>query len=366
MARRTITRRRKAASPGRDAGGEPAKATTAGQDTGGDPSRATAPGHDLALAAGLVVFWSSGFIGAKLATDEADTTAVLMWRFLLAAGLLLAWRLLRTAGRRRLTPREIGLQALIGLLAQSVYLLGTVKAVELGVATGTTALIAALQPIMAGALAGPVLGERVAPRQWAGLVVGLAGVGIVVNGDLTSAEGASALAYLLPFAGTAGLVAATLLQRRTAAETPVADALAVHCAVSAVVFSGLAVLGGHAAPPADGGFWAAVAWTIVLSTFGGYALYWLNLQRGSVTRVSSLLYLTPPTTMVWALLMFGEPVHATTLAGMAVCLAGVLLVQLRGRDQASAARSAAPTSPTARRESSEAASQRQKPCTAPS
>jgi drug/metabolite transporter (DMT)-like permease len=331
-----------------------------------EASITTAAGpQGAALAAGFVVLWSSGFIGAKLGAEEGDVIAVLMWRFLLAAGLLMAWRLLRR-GRRRLTRREVALQAVVGLLAQSVYLLGTVKAIELGVATGTAALIAALQPIMAGALAGPVLGERVGKRQWAGLVVGLAGVAVVVNGDLGSAQGAPPLAYLLPFGGTAGLVAATLLARRTVSKTPVADSLTIHCTVSAAVFTALAVAAGDAAPPAAGGFWAAVVWTIVLSTFGGYAFYWLNLRRGSVTRVSSLLYLTPPTTMVWGLLMFGEPVGVQALAGIGVCLAGVLLVHLDGRRQASPARSAPPTSPTARRASSEAASQRQKPCTAPS
>src|SRR5215208_6397334 len=44
---------------------------------------------------------------------------------------------------------------------------------EFGVTAGTTALIAALQPLLAAALAGPVLGEHVGRQQWAGLAVGL-------------------------------------------------------------------------------------------------------------------------------------------------------------------------------------------------
>ena len=84
---------------------------------------------------------------------------------------------------------------------------------EFGVSAGTTALIAALQPLMAAALAGPVLGEYVGRQQWAGLAVGIVGVALVVGGDVRVAE-APLWAYAMPFAGMAGLVAATLVERK--------------------------------------------------------------------------------------------------------------------------------------------------------
>jgi drug/metabolite transporter (DMT)-like permease len=267
--------------------------------------------------------WSSGFIGARLGTDAAGTVTLLMWRFILAAALLLAWSRLRGS---RLSRGEVALQVVIGLLSQGVYLAGTVLSIELGVALGTAALIAALQPILAGALAGPVLGERVAARQWVGLGLGVVGVGLVVGGDI-QVQGAPVWAYALPFAGMAGLVAATLIERKAAFDTDLGDGLAIQCAVSAGLFSVIGVVAGDAAPPADGAFWLAVAWVIVLSTIGGYGLYWLNLKHGSVTRVSSLIYLTPPATMVWAFLMFGEAIGVLAAGGLGVCVGAVLLVR---------------------------------------
>jgi drug/metabolite transporter (DMT)-like permease len=94
-----------------------------------------------------------------------------------------------------------------------------------------------------------------------------------------------------------------------------------------VLYALVAVALGDAGPPDDARAWVAVVWLAVLSTIGGYATYWLNVRRGSVTRVSSLLYLTPPTTMLWAALMFGEPVGVVELAGLVVCAVAVLLVR---------------------------------------
>jgi drug/metabolite transporter (DMT)-like permease len=279
--------------------------------------------------AGFVVMWSSGFIGASLGTPEAGTPTLMVWRFLLAAGLLLVGILLL----RRRWPglREIAVQGVVGLLAQGVYLTGVVGAVEFGVTAGTAALIAALQPLLAAALAGPVLGERVDRRQWAGLAVGLVGVALVVGGDVRVAE-APLWAYAMPFAGMAGLVAATLVERReylrgSGLETPMDVVLGIQCTASALLFAALAPFWGGLQPAGGLLFWGAVAWFVVFSTFGGYGFYWLNLKLSSVARVSSLIYLTPPTTMVWAYLMFGERVGLLAVVGLVICSGGVLLAR---------------------------------------
>jgi drug/metabolite transporter (DMT)-like permease len=215
----------------------------------------------------------------------------------------------------------------IGLLSQGVYLLGVVLADGYGVAAATVALIAAAQQILAAALARPVLGERVAASQWLGLLVGLVGVAVVVAGDVDAGGVAPAWAYALPFAAVAGLTAATLLERRALPSATVGQGLAIQCAGSAALFGVLALAQRSAAPPADPAFWIAVAWVVGLSTIGGYGLYWINAARIGATRVSSLVYLTPPATALWALLMLGQPIGAATVPGLAICLAGVLLAR---------------------------------------
>ena len=285
-------------------------------------------GAEVLAGATLVVMWSSGFVGAELGTRHAPADTLLAWRYLVAAAVLLGVLAYR---RTRPHRRAVGRQAAVGLLCQVGYLGGVVTGVGLGVAAGTAALVAALQPLLVAALAGPVLGERTGRGQQAGLVAGLAGVALVVSDDLRLG-GTPLWAYLLPLGGMVALSAGTLWQRRIRTGEPLLEALALQTATAAVVFTTEAALTGRLDPPADAGFWTAVAWTVVLSSFGGYGSYLLVLRQGGATRVSTLLYLTPPTTTLWAFWMFGESPGALAVAGMAVCAAGVY-VALRPRRQ---------------------------------
>jgi drug/metabolite transporter (DMT)-like permease len=107
--------------------------------------------------------------------------------------------------------------------------------------------------------------------------------------------------------------------------------LTVHVLVAAVLFTGEAAVFGRMEVPETAGFWWSVAWMVGLATAGGYGTYLVVLRRSGATRVSSLLYLTPPTTAVWAWAMFGESIGVETLAGFAVCAVAVWLVLGRRR-----------------------------------
>ncbi|HET8729340.1 MAG TPA: DMT family transporter, partial [Alphaproteobacteria bacterium] len=252
----------------------------------------------LVLEVGFVLAWSSGFVGARLAVEHAPASLVLFWRFVLA-GILLAPFAAR-AGFGAHGWREIAIQAAVGTLAIAGYLAGVVKAVEFGVPAGLVALIAALQPLVTAALAGPVLGERAAPRQWLGLALGFGGVALALSGAMRLGT-APAWACLLPLAGMLSLVAATLLQKaRTGPELPASVGLGIQCAVAAAIFAATAAAEGRVAPVPTAGFAVSILWVVVFSTFGGYGLYWACLKRTSATRVSSLVYFTPPVTMIWA------------------------------------------------------------------
>ncbi len=282
----------------------------------------------LLASVALVVTWSSGFIGAELGTRAGAAPLTLLgWRFtLLATALVLA----AVASRApRPSWRAWRRQAALGVLCQAAYLTFVFEGVSHGVHGGTAALIAALQPVLVATVAGPLLGERSSVRMWAGMLLGLAGVVIVVSGDLVATQ-APWWTYLLPTAGMLCLACGTVLARRLRPPEDLFHTIMMQSVVTAVLLMGAALVSGQAAPPADMDFWAAVVWLVMLASLGGYVMYVFVNKTEGATVVSTLLYLTPPTTMLWAFLMFGEPVTMVGLLGLVVSATGVLLV-LHGR-----------------------------------
>jgi drug/metabolite transporter (DMT)-like permease len=279
-------------------------------------------------AVGLVVCWSAGFVGGELSSRSgAASVTVLGWRFTVLAVVLVLFASARRVPRP--SWRAWRRQAVLALLCQVGYLILIFEGIDRGVHGGTAALIAALQPLLVATVAGPILGERSSVAMWGGMVLGLAGVVVVVSGDLDASD-AAWWAYLLPSAGMLCLAAGTVLARQLRPPEGLLQTVMMQSVVTAVVMMAAALASGRAAPPAAADFWVAVAWLVVLPSLGGYGMYvFVNATQGA-TVVSTLLFLTPPTAMLWIFLMFREPVTVVGLLGLVVSAAGVLLV-LRSR-----------------------------------
>jgi drug/metabolite transporter (DMT)-like permease len=221
----------------------------------------------------------------------------------------------------------------LGLLIQVAYLEGVVSGIELGVPAGTAALIAATQPLLVAAAGS----DRTSVRQRWGLGLGLIGVGLVVAGDLGPGT-APWWAFLLPAAGTVALAAGTLLERRWRTGSAPIDGFVVQTGAAAAAVLALAATTGQLRPPAEPAFWWAVAWTVVLSSFGGYGAYLLMLRRAGAMRTSTLLFLTPPVTALWAWAMFGQAPGPLALPGAIGAAVGAALVLAPPRLSCSASR----------------------------
>ena len=280
---------------------------------------------DVVAAVLLVVCWSSGFIGAVLGTRAAPVETVLAWRTLVSALMLGTWALLRG---QRVSPRALMRQGVLGLLVQVLYLGGVFAAAGAGVSAGTSALLAAMQPLLVAALAGPLLGERTSRRGHLGLLIAAGGVALVVAGDLGGGH-APVRAYLLPIGALAALALGTVLERRWRPSESLITSLALQSAVAAGVFCTVAAAEAHLTPPPTAGFWAAIGWLVVLSTLGGYGSFLFVVRRSGATQASILLYLTPPTTSLWAWLLLDQPPAPLAIPGVIVCAGGVGLALWR-------------------------------------
>lgn len=272
------------------------------------------------LATLLVIGWSSGFVGIRYANREASVFLLLFWRTLLSGLILLPFAL--TIGPR-LSPRAIVDQAVFGVMAVFLYLGGFALAIEQGVPTGLVALISDLLPLAIAALAQPVLGERLTARQWLGTAIAVIGV-MIVSLDSLGFGTAPLWAYgltvgsMLIFA-----VASVLHKRRRHHATPIHQGLCIQTLTGSVLFGACAMTQGSLAPPMTGEFAFGMIWLVLVSTFLAYAIYYTSLRLFPVAKVSAAIYLSPPVTMLWAWMLFSEPLTLAMFAGLAVTLLGV-------------------------------------------
>lgn len=276
----------------------------------------------LLLEAALVVCWTSGFVGIRYAVDHAPVFLVLLWRTLVSGVLLLPFALL-VGPRPKLV--EIAKHLVFGALAMSGYLAGFAVAIERDVPTVLVALIADMLPLVIAMLSMPILGQLLNGRQWIGLVIGFLGVLVASIGSLQAGD-APSWAYIMPVLGMFSLALATMLQQRFgSSDMPLHQSLCVQCLAAALIFSALAAWEGSIAPVYEWGFVIGIGWLVIVATYGGYGLYYFCLRRSSPARVTSVLYLSPPVAMLWAWLMFDEPLSGAMAVGLVVSLFGIVL-----------------------------------------
>jgi drug/metabolite transporter (DMT)-like permease len=196
---------------------------------------------------------------------------------------------------------------------------------------GIAALVLALQPLATALVAAPLTGERLQQSQWAGVVLGLAGVALVVwhKIDIDAMTPGSLAGVLIALAA---ITAGTLYQRIFCPTVDLRAASVVQFAASLLVLAPLAVAIERFEVRWTWPMLAAIGFLVIFASIGAVNALHTLMRRGEATRVTSLLYLTPIIAVVLEWLMFGVRLSALTAIGIAVTCAGVALVAWPGRD----------------------------------
>jgi drug/metabolite transporter (DMT)-like permease len=278
----------------------------------------------LAISPGLfVLLWSTGFIGAKLGLPFAEPLTFLLVRFACVIGILgLAALILRRPWPHR--PIQWFHIAVAGSLLHGGYLSGVFLAIHSGMPAGVVALVVGIQPLLTAFLSASMVGERVTSKQWAGLVLGFAGVTLVVWEKLGLA-GLSGAGLLFSALALVSITLGTLYQKRFCAELDLWSGSVIQFVSAALVLLPFALAFETMRVEWSGQFLFALGWLIVVLSLGAISLLHLLIRRGAATRVSALFYLTPPTTALLAWLVFGERLGLAAIAGMAIAAAGVAI-----------------------------------------
>ena len=276
----------------------------------------------------FVFLWSTGFVGAKYIVPYAEPFTFLTIRYVIAAMILIAIAALLKQPLK-LTRDQVIASVAVGLLLHVIYIGGVFYAVSLGVSAGISAVIVSIQPVLVSILAVPLLGERIRWVQVVGLVLGVAGIALlllpkVLQGDYSSAT--SGVGIVICVIALLGTSAGYLVQKKLGGDIPFLTGTGMQYAVSAVVFATLSALTEDQRVEWSPEFFFGLAWIVLMLSIGSIVLLYEMLRAGSASKVSSLYYLVPPVAAIQAYFLFDEVIPPIGILGMALAGLGVVLV----------------------------------------
>jgi drug/metabolite transporter (DMT)-like permease len=270
----------------------------------------------------FVALWSTGFVVARYATRDAGPLTFLCVRMFIAAGLL--WLIATAMRAPRMTRSGWSAATIVGVFMHAVYLGGVFVAIDNGLPSGLSALIAGLHPVATSVAARIFLGERLNRKQIIGVFLGLVGVCAVVIEKLDAADSGVTTAAMIAMAiSIIGLTIGTLVQRALGKEMPLLRGTATQYLASGVV---LAVASGFSEQ------WQfsltrytvfSMLWAVVVLSLGAVLLMMTLLARHTAAKVSSLFFLTPALSTIEGAILFGERLGALALAGLVIAIFGV-------------------------------------------
>ena len=272
----------------------------------------------------FVALWSTGFVVARYATKDAGPLTFLGVRMFIAAALL--WLIATVMRAPRMTRDAWSAASIVGVFMHAAYLGGVFVAIDHGLPSGLTALIAGLHPVATSVAARIFLRERLTRKQIYGVCLGVVGVLAVVIEKLQDANGGVTKTAMIAMAiSISGLTIGTLVQRALGKEMPLLRGTATQYLASGVV---LAVASGFSEQ------WQfsltrytvfSMLWAVVVLSLGAVLLMMTLLARHTAAKVSSLFFLTPALSTIEGAILFDERLGVLAVVGLIIAIIGVRL-----------------------------------------
>jgi drug/metabolite transporter (DMT)-like permease len=277
----------------------------------------------------FIFIWSCGFIVAKFVTLYSPPLTFLSLRYI---GIAVLMGVLAYLAKVMLPRGKLLWHTFIaGVLMQAGYLAGCWIGIAQGMPSGVMALVTNLQPVLTAVFTAAALshtGETVTRKQWLGLLLGFAGVALVLSTKLAASANASFtwIAVLFALGALASITIGTLYQKHFCPGVDPRASQTLQSVASLVATLPFAMLFETQTVQWVLPFWAALAFSVfVLSGMGTSLLLWL-IDRGAATQVTAYLYWVPPVSSVLAWLMFDERISALAWPGFILVGIGVYLV----------------------------------------
>ena len=300
----------------------------------GDARAARAGDSYPVLLGTLALAWGSSYLFIKIGVQTVPPLSLVAWRLLVGLAILAIVVVVTRTPLPR-DPRTLGHLAVLGAvnIAIPFWLIGWA---EQHITSGLTGILQSVSPFVTLVLAAAfVHDEHITRGRLVGIAIGFAGILVLSAPNLADAGTVAGAERLL---GELGVVLASVAYgtgntyaRRALRETrplvlatgQVAWAFAMVAVLAIVVDGGVTV-------PRVPEAWLAVGWLGAVGTGFAYLVFFRLLTRWGPTRASLVAYLLPVVAVVLGVVVLGETVDATFLAGAVLIVAGIWVVDRRG------------------------------------
>ncbi len=285
----------------------------------------------ILLALVVVFVWGLNFIAIRIGLDAFPPLLMVALRFALAAipALFLP--------RPDVPWRRLALISTFLFIGQFSFLFLGMNA---GMPPGLASVVPQSQAFITILIAAVMLGEKPSRRQIIGMVVALAGLGVIA--ETAGGGGVTIAGLLLTLMGALCWACGNVMLRSVGKPDMVAMIAwlslfpPLPMLALSFIFEGQAAII-HALTHADWHGWLALLYITVLATTVGYGIWSWLMTRYPVATVAPFSLLVPVLGASSAAVLFGEQFGPLRLTGMALVLVGLVIVvlplerMLRGR-----------------------------------
>ena len=275
----------------------------------------------------IYLIWGSTFLAIRYAVEDLPALYVVSFRHLSAGLILLAWALAKGA---RPTWEQIRASAVIGFL---FFLVGhgTLHWAEKFVPSGLAALLIAVEPIFVFLMSSAV--ARVWRLNWmlvAGILIGLAGVGLLVRGSTADGGSKLTIGVIAILIGAISWAAGIIYSRRSRLSgSPLLLSALSLLSGAVMLFLAGTVFGewkGFTLERVGTRGWVAIAYLILFGSVITFTAYNWLLEHFSPTLVATHTYVNPVVAVLLGWVYGGEALTTRVGVAAAMVIAAVVLV----------------------------------------
>lgn len=277
---------------------------------------------DLGALLLMGALWGGSYIFIRIGVPDLGPLALMGGRVALAAMILSVG--LRATGKRAVLRPHLRPLLVIGL-SNAALPFSLIAWAELRLGASLAAILGATVPLFGAILSAIWLGERLTALRASGLSLGLLGVIVLTGWSPVPLDAPTLLAIAATLVASFSYAASGVYVRRALTGIP-ATTLALGQQLGAVAWLAIPALLFLPDTPPSSAALGAMGALAALSTALAFVLFFRMIERIGPTRTQTVTYITPAFGMLWGSLFLDEPVTGGMLAGFALVLAGMLMV----------------------------------------